>query len=128
MPTQNVGTVKSAERALALIEFLASHGATSFTQILDRPQLPRSSAHSLLRTLQASGWIEKNAETKLYSLRLRAWQVGQQYSEHRDLASVAQPVMDRGLKRIGTENNDRDGVRPLGRTNRGAVKVCLTFG
>lgn len=34
----------------------------------------------------------------------------------------------RGLRKIGTENNDRDGVRPLGRINRGAVKVCLTFG
>lgn len=87
--------VKSADRALAVIEFVASRGSTSFTDILSTLELPRSSAHGLLHTLNLAGWLDHNSSTKQYSLGLRAWQVGQMYTGHQDLANVAKPVMDR---------------------------------
>lgn len=87
--------VKSADRALAVVEFVAGKGSASFTEILEGLQLPRSSAHGLLNTLSAAGWLDHSASNKQYSLGLRAWQVGQMYTGHQNLANVAKPVMDR---------------------------------
>lgn len=94
-------TVKSADRALAVVEFVAGKGSASFTEILDGLRLPRSSAHGLLNTLCSAGWLDHNAANRQYSLGLRAWQVGQMYTGHQTLANVAKPVMDRLSASLG---------------------------
>jgi DNA-binding IclR family transcriptional regulator len=93
--------VKSADRALAVVEFVAAKGSASFTEILAGLDLPRSSAHGLLSTLCTAGWLDHSAASKQYSLGLRAWQVGQMYTGHEDLANVAKPVMDRLSESLG---------------------------
>jgi DNA-binding IclR family transcriptional regulator len=93
--------VKSADRALAIVEFVASKGTATFTEILEALSLPRSSAFGLLNTLVNSGWLDHDVRTKRYTLGLRAWQVGQMYSGHRDLAHLAKPVMDRLVGQLG---------------------------
>lgn len=94
-------TVKSADRALAVVDFVAARGSASFTEILNSLGLPRSSAHGLLYTLALAGWLDHDVLTRQYSLGLRAWQVGQMYTGHRDLANVAKPVMDRLCETLG---------------------------
>lgn len=94
-------TVKSADRALTVVEFVADRGSASFTEILEGLGLPRSSAHGLLNTLCAAGWLAHNSANKQYSLGLRAWQVGQLYTGHQTLANVAKPVMDRLSASLG---------------------------
>lgn len=94
-------TVKSADRALTVVEFVAGKGSASFTEILEGLSLPRSSAHGLLNTLCAAGWLDHNSSNKQYSLGLRAWQVGQLYTGHQTLANVAKPVMDRLSTSLG---------------------------
>lgn len=88
------GSVKSADRALAIIDYVSEHGDFALTDLLRDLQLPRSSAHGLLSTLVARGWLEHNLETHRYRLGLRAWSVGQTYVGHVDVARVAGPVMD----------------------------------
>jgi DNA-binding IclR family transcriptional regulator len=87
--------VKSADRALAVVEFVAAEGSTNFNAIVTELQLPRSSAHGLLHTLTAAGWLQQSELSRQYTLGLRAWQVGQRYSGHRDIEGIAKPVMDR---------------------------------
>lgn len=94
-------TVKSADRALAVVEFVAAKGSASFTEILAGLGLPRSSAHGLLNTLATAGWLDHNPASKQYSLGLRAWQVGQMYTGHQELANVAKPVMDSLAEALG---------------------------
>jgi DNA-binding IclR family transcriptional regulator len=94
-------TVKSADRALTVVEFVAGKGSVSFTEILEALLLPRSSAHGLLNTLCSAGWLDHNAANRQYSLGLRAWQVGQLYTGHQTLANVAKPVMDRLSSSLG---------------------------
>lgn len=86
--------VKSADRALAIIEYVAQRGSARFQDILDEGELPRSSAHGLLRTLVSRGWLAHDPFSRTYSLGLRAWHVGQRYAGHRDLANLAKPLMD----------------------------------
>lgn len=95
------GDVKSAARTLAVIEYVARRGSVSFTDVVADLQLPRSSTHGLVRTLEAAGWLRQSPGSRLYSLGLRAWQVGQQYTGHRGLAEVATPLMDELAARSG---------------------------
>lgn len=88
------GSVKSADRALAIIDYVSELGDFALSDLLRDLRLPRSSAHGLLATLVSRGWLEHNTETHRYRLGLRAWSVGQTYSGHVDVARVAGPVMD----------------------------------
>lgn len=88
------GPVKSADRALALLWFVAEQGAVSFGEILEELGLARSSAHGLVQTMSHRGWLEHDSSTRRYSLGLRAWQVGHRYTGHHDLANLAKPIMD----------------------------------
>lgn len=93
--------VKSADRALAIIELAADRGSVRFQDILSELSLARSSAHGLLRTLVDSGWLHHNTQTRTYSLGLRAWQVGQRYDGHRELAKIAAAEMDALAHSVG---------------------------
>lgn len=92
--------VKSAERALAVVGYVADHGPVTFVQVLSDLGLPRSSAHGLLATLVAAGWLERR-DDRTYALGLRAWEIGQKYGGHRDLVDAARPVMDRVVGELG---------------------------
>jgi DNA-binding IclR family transcriptional regulator len=94
-------SVKSADRALNLLRFVANHGPVRFSEIVDDLGLPRSSAHGLLKTMVAREWLEHDPVTRLYSLGFRAWEVGQRYAGHRDLANTAKPIMDDLAFKVG---------------------------
>jgi len=87
------GSVKSAGRALEIIEHLAAVEGQTFPQLVAALSLPRSSTHGLLKTLVAAGWVELDVETKRYSLGLKAWQIGQRYDGHRLLLESGPSLM-----------------------------------
>lgn len=93
-------TVKSAERALALLDFVAGRGQVRFQDVVDYG-VPKSSAHALLGTLVSSGWLDYFPETRRYELGLHAWQIGNAYDGHRGLLEAADPVMDGLVARTG---------------------------
>lgn len=93
--------VKSADRALTVLDYVGEHHSVTFGQILTDLDLPRSSAHGLLRTLVAGGWLEIDALSRCYTLGLRTWQLGQRYLGHRDLAQLAKPYMDELALKLG---------------------------
>jgi DNA-binding IclR family transcriptional regulator len=95
------GNVKSADRALAILDLVASRGSIRFNELVASLDLPRSSTHGLLQTLVNRGWLDLDAETRRYSIGLHAWNVGQAYPGHGSLLNVAVPVMDALARRIG---------------------------
>lgn len=94
------GGVKSAERALSLLDHVAEKGQVRFQDVVDSG-IPKSSAHALLATLVSSGWLVYSAQTRQYRLGLHAWQLGQAYDGHRRLIEVAHPVMDALVADLG---------------------------
>jgi IclR family acetate operon transcriptional repressor len=101
VPTAASAAVKSADRALAIVDHIAQHGPLRFNQLVADLGIPRSSIHALLHTLVARRWLEFDEETRRYSIGLQAWQVGKSYTGHGDLLAVARPVMDRLAADIG---------------------------
>jgi DNA-binding IclR family transcriptional regulator len=86
--------VKSADRALAILELLAT-GPRRLTDITEQLQLPLSSVHGLMATLVKRGFADFEAGSRAYRLGLKAWTVGHSYQGHRDLAGLALPLMER---------------------------------
>lgn len=87
--------VKSAERALEVIEALtqAPRGLT-FTELCGELGLPKSSAHGLLATMVAHGFLQVDDVTRRYMLGIRVWEAGQAYLATADLERVARPAME----------------------------------
>lgn len=101
MSNESFPRVKSADRALAIVEFLSQRGSAGFMEVTTALELPRSSTHTLLRTLVSSGWVSLDDSTRQYSLGLRAWQVGQAYRGNREMSEIASPLMDDLAARLG---------------------------
>jgi DNA-binding IclR family transcriptional regulator len=70
VPPSGVRTVKSADRTLALLEYLiqASEPRT-LREVSEDLQLPRASAYALLLTLQRRGWVENVSNRFTLGLR-----------------------------------------------------------
>jgi DNA-binding IclR family transcriptional regulator len=86
--------VKSAGRVLGILEFLTRSGApTTLAEIAVALDLPKSSAHALLRTLLLRGYVERD-EAERYVLvpafRDGSWIGGRDGQ----LAAMARPVME----------------------------------
>lgn len=87
--------VKSASRALDLIELVAAHEAgLSFPALLQRTRIPKSSLHALLGVLTTRGYLDLDGSSRLYTLGVKAWENGQSYRKGRDLVREARPVME----------------------------------
>jgi DNA-binding IclR family transcriptional regulator len=95
------GAVKSADRALAILDVIGQRGSLRFAELITLLGLPRSSAHGLVQTLLSRGWLEQNAASRELSLGFRVWELGQHYAGHHDLISAARPVMDALASEVG---------------------------
>ncbi|MGV3713102.1 IclR family transcriptional regulator [Pseudolysinimonas sp.] len=94
MSTSTSGTVKSAERALAIVDALTEQERPlSFGQLVRVLGYPRSSLHQLLRTLIDRRWVEVDA-TGQYSLGVQSWRAGNAYLRAVDLAERARRYME----------------------------------
>lgn len=93
--------MKSAVRALAIIDLLAQRGRPlRFPEIARALGYPQSSLHGLMKTLQQAQWIELDENTREYTVGIRAWEAGQAYKGARTLAERARPYMDAIRDRI----------------------------
>lgn len=88
--------VKSARRVLDILELLTNREAPlTFTEISTELAFPRSSLHSLLRTLSDAGWLDFDQDSRRYALGLRTLEAGHAYGRSLDLPDRARPVMQR---------------------------------
>lgn len=99
-PTARVG-VKSAVRTVELLEYLAARQdkPARIREIGEALGMPRSSAHALLRTLMAQGWVrtqqtDTDESGTLYSIGIRALLVGTSYLDGDPYLPMIAPFLD----------------------------------
>lgn len=87
-------TVKSADRVLQVFELLtdASDGLL-LAEIQRALGLPKSSAHALVSTMAARGFVEQDPHTRRYAVGIRLWQAGRSYLNASSLETLALPYM-----------------------------------
>ena len=86
--------VKSAARALDILEDLAAAGPASLHQLAQRLALPKSSLHALLRTMEGRGWVETDATGTVYGLGIHALLVGSAYLDGDIVVGRTAPLLD----------------------------------
>ena len=91
---QQPATVKSADRALDLLELFARHrDGLSLTDVCEQTGWPKSSALALLRTLQARDYLDISPSTGRYTLGPRVAALGSAYLSHVSLDRVGAEVV-----------------------------------
>jgi IclR family transcriptional regulator, mhp operon transcriptional activator len=63
------GTVRSVERALAIVELLGEHQALGLEELHYLTGLPKATASRMLLTLQDQGWVYRGLSDRRYRLR-----------------------------------------------------------
>jgi len=86
--------VKSADRTLDVLEALAS-GAASLAELANRLRIPKSSLHSILRTLDHRGWVDADASRSMYSLGMNALLIGSSYVDQDPTVFRTSDALDR---------------------------------
>lgn len=88
------GPVKSAARALDLLDEIAAHGPGTQLQLSTRLSIPKSSLHALLRTMTARGWLQTDPTGSVYQLGIHSLVVSSAYLDGDPVLARAAAVMD----------------------------------
>jgi DNA-binding IclR family transcriptional regulator len=88
--------VKSAVRTVELLEYLAARQdrPARIREISAALDMPRSSAHALLRTLMSQGWVRSDDSGTLYGIGIRALLVGTSYLDSDPYLPMITPFLD----------------------------------
>lgn len=87
-------TLHTLRKGLAVLETLegAERGLT-LTELTRRLRESQTVVFRLLRTLEESGYVQQDPETRRYTLGLRVWQLGARAGARMGLLEVARPVL-----------------------------------
>jgi DNA-binding IclR family transcriptional regulator len=88
-------SVKSATRTLGVLEALAATGTRrSLAELAKELDIPKSSLHALIGTLQDMGWVETDSSGRQFRLGVRALLVGTAYVDHDDIVAATGDALD----------------------------------
>jgi DNA-binding IclR family transcriptional regulator len=88
------GPVKSAARALDLLDEIATNGPGTQLQLSTRLKIPKSSLHALLRTMTDRGWLQTDQTGSVYQLGIHSLVVSSAYLSGDPVLARAAAVMD----------------------------------
>lgn len=91
---EGVAPVKSAARALDLLDDLAENGPATQLQLSTRLGIPKSSLHSILRTMTGRGWLETDPTGTVYRLGIRSLITSSAYLDADLSMSRCRPILD----------------------------------
>ena len=111
---QPPGSVQALDRGLALLEIIAQADGLSLTSIAQRAGMAPSSAHRILATLKAAGFVQCDEARGGYLIGVKAFKIGSAFLRNRKLVDVGRPVMRQLMTDSGETTN-------LGIENDGSV-------
>jgi len=109
-PLKATGTataqVQSLTRGLNILEALArAEGGLTLTDVSQRVDLPPSTAHRLLATLDRMGYVYQAGELGRWYIGLQAFTVGSTFLASRDFVAQSHPHMRRLMEQSGETAN-----------------------
>ena len=98
--------MQSLTRGLSILECLAkAEGGLTLTDIGQRVQLPPSTVHRLLATLEKMGYVYQAGELGRWYVGLQAFTVGSSFLSSRDFVAQSHPFMRRLMDQSGETVN-----------------------
>src|SRR5215813_4886243 len=105
-PGAPTGQVQSLTRGLSILEALAgSAGGLTLTDVAQRAQLPPSTTHRLLSTLERMGYVYQAGDLGLWYVGLQAFTVGTTFLANRDFVAQSHAYMHRLMEQAGETAN-----------------------
>lgn len=87
-------TIQAVDRALSVLEAVAEQPGITLGALARRVGVTKTLAFRMAATLEARGYVIKDADTKTYSLGHRPLWLGEQVAAHSPLLRAAGPVLD----------------------------------
>jgi DNA-binding IclR family transcriptional regulator len=95
--------VAAVRKALEILcEFGTDSPSLSVSDLSRRMEMPKSTTHNLLRTLESMDFLKQDPSDKLYRLGPRLYELGMRFSHNTRLVSAALPH----LKRLAAETKE----------------------
>ncbi len=105
-PGAPAGQVQSLTRGFSILEALAkSGGGLTLTDVAHRVQLPPSTTHRFLSTLERMGYVYQAGDLGLWYVGLQAFTVGTTFLANRDFVAQSHASMHRLMEQAGETAN-----------------------
>ena len=105
-PGAPAGQVQSLTRGFSILEALAkSGGGLTLTDLAQRVQLPPSTTHRFLSTLEKMGYVYRAGDLGLWYIGLQAFTVGTTFLANRDFVAQSHASMHRLMEQAGETAN-----------------------
>ncbi|TMI04066.1 MAG: winged helix-turn-helix transcriptional regulator [Betaproteobacteria bacterium] len=105
-PGAPAGQVQSLTRGFSILEALAkSGGGLTLTDVAHRVQLPPSTTHRFLSTLDRMGYVYQAGDLGLWYVGLQAFTVGTTFLANRDFVAQSHASMHRLMEQAGETAN-----------------------
>lgn len=99
------GSVQALERGLKLLAIIAEADGLSLTSLAQRAGIAPSTAHRILATLKASGFVHCDEARGGYLIGVQAFRVGSAFLRNRKLVDAARATMRRVMEESGETVN-----------------------
>ncbi|MGI1660813.1 HTH-type transcriptional regulator BhcR [Palleronia sp. KMU-117] len=101
----DVGSVQAIDRAVVLLRSLARDGDATLTELADRANVPASSAHRVLVSLQSHGMVDFADATQEWQIGVEAFRIGSAFTRRTNIVDVAREPMRRLVEDTGETAN-----------------------
>jgi IclR family acetate operon transcriptional repressor len=99
------GTVLALERGLVVLQALAREGYISLTDLSLKIDVPTSTVHRILMTLEKYGFAVINEDTNEWSVGIETFRVGNSYLERTNLIEASRKAMRELMEATGETAN-----------------------
>lgn len=86
-------TVQALDRAIQLLSALARDGRATLSELAARADMPPSSAHRLLTTMQAHALVDFSESTQDWTIGVEAFRIGSAFVQRGNLVDLSREVM-----------------------------------
>jgi IclR family acetate operon transcriptional repressor len=107
------GAVQALERGLGLLSIIAEADGLSLTSIAQRAGIAASTAHRILTTLKAAGFVQCDDARGGYLIGVQAFRIGSAFLRNRKLVDVGRRTLRRLMETSGETANmaiENDGM------------------
>jgi IclR family acetate operon transcriptional repressor len=94
------GEVQSLDRAIGILEVVAAADGLNLSEIARRTDLPTSTVHRLLATLQRRGLVAHEADSGAWTVGIGLFRIGAAYLRIRKLPEISRPVIRDLLREV----------------------------
>lgn len=103
--TKVVAQVQSLSRGLLLLEKIAQVQGVLLTDLAEQVDLPVSTVHRLLSTLEGQGFVRRESAQELWFVGVTGFKIGNGFLASRDFVRQAKPFMAQLVSEVGETSN-----------------------